>query len=551
MTANTNQANQLPQFTLRNQKTAMLVVHGIGEQNPYETLDSFARGVLSFLREKLGDEHVKLDSVKIALKDWTQVGMRLKVKSGLDYKTEGQVDIFEYYWAPDTEGKLSWKDTLNWLIRTDLTPLRYFADNLQQMMNVPQARFHSALWHCVKLYAREIMRVLFLYVPLAVGLLRVRSWLSQPSSIWKSLKPIVTALQPYSEWPKPVVLACYASGLLMTLFMLQSFIAFLNRSFPTMRGWARGVWLALTQPGFKMDRMKWAKGVRSALYEPSSTTIQGWAEGLWFVLALLSTVAFFAVGHSLPILWPWFAVDLQPLRETILINKKEIVFAVLALSAAAALRYVLTAYVADVAVYVSADAKSKNYVARSAIVKGSSAALSRILADDQYDRVILAGHSLGSVIAYDTINELLAQADGELGPTSDRPTTLLCLSQLQKLLGLLTFGSPLDKIYYFFREHVKEDQAIRAQILSMLHFFRKVRSRRNYKPYDFTYTSCQLDELVWVNAYAFMDPVAARLKFYKLEPEHQKHFWYWIPGLAHLSYWGDPNFYSYFGERLL
>lgn len=551
MTANTNQANQLPQFTLRNQKTAMLVVHGIGEQNPYETLDSFARGVLSFLREKLGDEHVKLDSVKIALKDWTQVGMRLKVKSGLDYKTEGQVDIFEYYWAPDTEGKLSWKDTLNWLIRTDLTPLRYFADNLQQMMNVPQARFHSALWHCVKLYAREIMRVLFLYVPLAVGLLWLLSWLSQPSSIWKSLKPIVTALQPYSEWPKPVVLACYASGLLMTLFMLQSFIAFLNRSFPTMRGWARGVWLALTQPGFKMDRMKWAKGVRSALDEPSSTTIQGWAEGLWFVLALLSTVAFFAVGHFLPILWPWFAVDLQPLRETILINKKEIVFAVLALSAAAALRYVLTAYVADVAVYVSADAKSKNYVARSAILKGSSAALTRILADDQYDRVILAGHSLGSVIAYDTINELLAQADGELGPTSDRPTTVLCLSQLQKLRGLLTFGSPLDKIYYFFREHVKEDQAIRAQILSMLHFFRKVRSRRNYKPYDFTYTSCQLDELVWVNAYAFMDPVGARLKFYKLEPEDQKSFWYWIPGLAHLSYWGDPNFYSYFGEKLL
>ena len=40
-------------------------------------------------------------------------------------------------------------------------------------------------------------------------------------------------------------------------------------------------------------------------------------------------------------------------------------------------------------------------------------------------------------------------------------------------------------------------------------------------------------------------------KFYKLEPEDQKRFWYWIPGLAHLSYWGDPNFYSYFGEKLL
>ena len=531
----------------------MLVIHGIGEQNPYETLDSFARGVLSFLRQKLGgEEHVKLDSVKVAFKDWTQVGMRLKVESGPRYQTKGQVDMFEYYWAPDTEGKLSWKDTLNWLIRTDLTPLRYFADNLQQMMNVPQARFHSALWHCVKLYAREIMRVLFLYVPLAVGLLWLLPWLSQPSSIWKSLKPIVAALQPYSEWPKPVVLACYASALLMMLFMLQSFIAFLYRSFPTMRGWARGVWSALAKPDFKKDRMEWAEGVGSALDEPSVTTIQGWAEGLWFVLALLSTAAFFALGYFLPILWPWFAVDLQPLWETILTNKKEIIFAVLAVSAAAALRYVLTAYVADVAVYVSSDAKSKNYVARSAILKGSSAALTRILADDQYDYVILAGHSLGSVIAYDTINELLVQQDAALGPKSDRPATVLSLEQLQKLRGLVTFGSPLDKIYYFFREHVSEDQAIRAQILSMLYSFRKVDSMRDYTPYKFRYAFPQLDDLMWVNAYAFMDPVGARLKFYDLRgDENQERFRYWIPGLAHLSYWRDPNFYSFFGQKLL
>jgi len=71
------------------------------------------------------------------------------------------------------------------------------------------------------------------------------------------------------------------------------------------------------------------------------------------------------------------------------------------------------------------------------------------------------------VIAYDTINELLAQFNGGPGPADDRPSLPLTLPQLQKLRGLLTFGSPLDKIYYFFREHVKEDQAIRAQILSI------------------------------------------------------------------------------------
>ena len=33
-------------------RTAFLVIHGIGEQNPFETLDSFARGVISHLKSE-------------------------------------------------------------------------------------------------------------------------------------------------------------------------------------------------------------------------------------------------------------------------------------------------------------------------------------------------------------------------------------------------------------------------------------------------------------------------------------------------------------------
>ena len=146
---------------------------------------------------------------------------------------------------------------------------------------------------------------------------------------------------------------------------------------------------------------------------------------------------------------------------------------------------------------------------------------------------------------------MLAQFNGVPGPVSGRPVLPLDLAQLQKLKGLLTFGSPLDKIYYFFREHVKEDQAIRAQILSMLYSFRKTPSGRDYAPFDFAYRFPQLDNLVWANAYAFMDPVSGRLKFYELDDANQQSFPYRVPGLAHLSYWGDPNFYAFFGVRLL
>lgn len=496
--------NQPPEFPLRSHRIAMLVIHGIGEQNPYETLDSFARGVFLFLRDTK-HLNVALSSVRVALQDWTQVGMRITLNPGQGPEREGRIDLFEYYWAPETEDKLSWKDTLKWLVRTDLTPLRYFADNLQEMMNARQMSFGAALWYSVKLYAREIVRVLLLYVPLAAGLLWLLGWLSHPRAAWSSMKPIGTALRPYAAWPNALVLACYASAVLMIWFMLQSLAAYLKRR---------------------------------------RSTIQGWAEGVWFVLAFVSATVLFLLGCFLSSRYP---VDLRSLWTVIF--TKGVLLAFAAVLGAAALRYILTAYVADVAVYVTADAKSKNYAARSAILKGSTAALKRILADEEYDRVILAGHSLGSVIAYDTINELLAQFNGVLGPDYDQPSLVLELAQLQKLRGLLTFGSPLDKIYYFFREHVKEDQAIRAQILSMLHSFRKVPSGRDYNPFEFTYAFRQLDDLVWVNAWSLMDPVSARLKFYELDD--QRSFRYWVPGLAHLSYWGDANFYSYFGPRLL
>jgi len=502
-------ANQPPTFPLRSRRSAVLVIHGIGEQNPYETLDSFARGIFYDLRDRQNQD-LTLTPLTIALKDWTQAGIRLNLNPGQGPDREGRIDVFEYYWAPETEDKLSWKGTLTWLIRTDLTPLRYFADNLQEMMAARGYSFGSAFWYSVKLCAREILRVLLLYIPLAAALLWLLTWLSHPRNVWDAVQPIIAALRPYSVWPKPITLVSYASAVLMLWFMFQSLYA---------------------------------------LWKRRGRTVQRLAEVVWFGLALSSAVFLFLLGFLLSTVFAGFAVDLRPLWAAVF--TKSLLWPFAALALAAVWRYILTAYVADVAVYVSSDAKSKNFVARSDILEGSTAPLARLLADDQYDRVILAGHSLGSVIAYDTVNELLAQVNGAPGPANDRPGLPLNLAQLQKLRGLLTFGSPLDKIYYFFREHVKEDQAIRAQILSMLYSFRKTPSGRDYTPFDFAYRYPQLDDMVWLNAYALMDPVSGRLKFYELDEANQQAFPYRVPGLAHLSYWGDEDFYAFFVPKLL
>lgn len=506
---------------LRSNRTAMLVIHGIGEQNPYETLDSFARGVYTYLRTTRG-LNARLCPIEVAHKDWTQVGVRIEVfppntkppscpvKDEVPPRSRPQpnsyVDLLEYYWAPETEDKLSLLDTLKWLLRTDLTPLRYFAENLQEMMSVRQWRWGRALRGSLKLYVRELMRVIFLYGPLAVLLGFLMNWLSKPRSYADALKNVGTELMRILSWQHALALGLYLLGLLMVWFGIQ----FLKE-----------------------------------LHQYPGKAIEEHGEKLWFagsvILALLFLFAGFLIDRSgfatprliLGILCRYWV----PITGAI---------------AAAIVCYALTAYVADVAVYVNADAKSKNYGARSAILKGSTTALKTILVSDLYDRVILAGHSLGSVIAYDTVNELLAQYNAAAGPANDRPDPALNAQQLRKLRGLVTFGSPLDKIYYFFREHVKRDQAIRAQILSMLHSFRKFPSGRNYSEFEFNYAFRQLDGqdgLVWLNAWARLDPVSTELKFYAVNDQRQ--FPYWIPVWAHLSYWSDPEFYDYLCGRLL
>ena len=155
-------------FPLRSHRTAMLVIHGIGEQNPYETLDSFARGLFSYLRDR-AHLNPALAPLTVALEGLDTSRHSDHRESRPRAHLEGRLDLFEYYWAPDTEDKLSWKDTLKWLIQTDLTPIRYFADNLQEMMSARGQSFGSAFGYSLKLCAREILRVLLLYIPLAAA----------------------------------------------------------------------------------------------------------------------------------------------------------------------------------------------------------------------------------------------------------------------------------------------------------------------------------------------------------------------------------------------
>ena len=61
-------------------------------------------------------------------------------------------------------------------------------------------------------------------------------------------------------------------------------------------------------------------------------------------------------------------------------------------------------YVGDVAIYTTTDWKATHFAVRDQILREAEANIWDLL--DRYERVILVGHSLGSVIAYDVLSRV-------------------------------------------------------------------------------------------------------------------------------------------------
>src|SRR2546425_59680 len=484
-------------------RTALLVIHGIGEQNPYETLDSFARGLVQYFASSRPGAKVSLEPERINHGDWTEAAVHVDGVNSADPRDTLRVSLFEFYWPPYTEGRVTSRGVLSWLARPALTPLRYWSDNLATLLAAraePRKEGKPAApvaW----LFVREVLRAVGVYVPV-LGLVALIAWLiTQVAPQLRQLGQLGTTLAPalaQHPWPLAGCAASLIVALTLAWFIVQEVV-----------GAARG----------------------------TSPSIERRADLLWLVSAIPLCAGFVLATLALA------AASGLPLQGPALLKVlKGVVPALAVVWSAWLLRRILVGYLGDIAVYVTADAKAASYTARTAILDQSTTALARLLCDDRrgFDQVIVAGHSLGSVIAYDTINELLSRGWAARDQLGRGVEPLVQRDDLARLRGLVTFGSPLDKIYYLFREHVESDQAVRAQILSFLHSYRRGRSGREYGSFKFTYPPDpkpgaqpkrgeeplafpQLDHrFKWLNVWSPMDPVSGPLHFYEVRSEERR-----------------------------
>jgi hypothetical protein len=208
------------------------------------------------------------------------------------------------------------------------------------------------------------------------------------------------------------------------------------------------------------------------------------------------------------------------------------------------IRWFLIEYAGDVAIYTSSytvsDFDEVRDKIRSTVLAAARPVYAARVGDQKegpflYDHVIVVGHSLGSVIAYDTLNSLLCEDKLSKTPISvDKRTHLF-----------LTFGSPLDKTAFIFRTHSSKTYDFREE------------AAEQFQPLIQAYEN-RPDR--WINIWSPMDIISGRLKYYDDTDQNagggkrvinQWDKQAWVIFAAHTEYWNNSLFAKTLHDAIL
>jgi len=446
-------------------RVAVIVCHGMGQQVAFETLDCLAET----LRRAAGDpdREVRVEVARLA-----QLATRTGTPSvpvdlrraQIDLSRPGggvqRTDLYEAYWAPITEGQVSLRDVFWFLL--------------------------GAGWRglVAALLSRRFDRWMFggwvdFDVPLLtpVKLLGIIVLLLSLAAINAVLAGVVAArlLGAAGKWPGPDLFRVLTSDIAIASLGLVAVAA--------------GIRLVPRALGFLghaiASRLAWG-----VIYV-------GFAAIAWAGLACAWHIARSQLNWPLSMTWPgaavfglsgvWYRLDIGLIWG-------------LPVAAAAIARRYLIHYVGDVVAYISAHTASRFADIRKRIQEVSLRVGSTVfhaVGDDGatplYTSVVVVGHSLGSVIAYDMLNSLITQdrLDGH-------PARVL-----ERTAQFLTFGSPLNKTAYIFRTQRGKGSEVRETMAAAI------------QPLITHYANRTIP---WVNIYSRNDWIGGRLQYYDTNP---------------------------------
>lgn len=197
------------------------------------------------------------------------------------------------------------------------------------------------------------------------------------------------------------------------------------------------------------------------------------------------------------------------------------------------IRKFVVQYMGDVIIYVSSNEVNGFWKIRDEIkqiglmlakvVYGAVSTSHQTIPNFLYSKVVVVGHSLGSVVAYDTLNAIINQ------DTLDNGVRRV----IDRTEAFITLGSPLDKIAFLFRQKAKD--AFTRDILAAA-----------YQPMILDYAN---RPKWWVNVFCKKDVISGSLEYYddprcaNTEQHTVRNYsdpctWKWRdPVSAHTNYW--------------
>ena len=579
-------------------RVALLLVHGMGEQEPYQLTDLFAVRLSDEYRNR--NRSASLAHRVVASEGHTAPQSYIELKVIDESAEDGvsrAIDIHEVYWADRPQGLVKLKELGKWLLGTSLAPLRRWnqhASSYYRKRRGREAEYEFSKRAGAGVFLREVMLALILPLTGVLLFMFAANALSYVDHYVDAVRADFKTIQ--GAWTEYFGLALFvvlgSAGLFMLIggLRISRSLVFertrLNADAAQNQGrwdylsyWSWGTWLTsfvllglavlAYQPG-KIEPLL-AAVLRLGSSPPwrvlalaaglvAAVLIWWWVVKLvwripWRPLGFLRVVAAVAVIGG-AVIGGWLGYRtvpgdwLQPVR---------LVFWLTTIAGAWKASGFLVGWIGDVAIYLGGlDNRSQYHSVREGILDLTTAKLASLAElrrgpapsespqrcmdprEPYYDEVLVAAHSLGSVIAYDAINRLAVEQRSD----SDGVEFKMCREDFDRIKGLFSFGSPLDKVIYFFQRTGSVSEPVRAQILNSLMALRRHSTGRPYGKYKVDeYSAVQPDGFRWHNAWSWGDVLGHRLDHFQINKDMQFHFDY-VPLVAHTAFWTDPEFYD-------
>jgi len=222
-------------------RAALLIIHGIGQQNPYQLLDVFARGLIDHYRANLETIEPRLFRLPNETKARSCVSLRFKTPIGRNQIQE--LDLFEFYWAGMVQGRITLRQMLRWAFKTSIPPLKLWSQQTTIPGEAPQS-----LLQLLPTLTRELLTAFGLLLAIALVIFPFLYIIVHFKAFVQAGKDLLAVLQALTDTPPGL----FGSLMVFILIILEFFLVLtllsitrrLNRPKPMeatmLKHWARG-----------------------------------------------------------------------------------------------------------------------------------------------------------------------------------------------------------------------------------------------------------------------------------------------------------------------